>query len=184
MSIFDYRLGKRVAVVIGNSDYVYAQKLPSARNDAQALSSVLERIGFLVIPGYDLGINAMDETFQEFKTKLERADVALFYFAGHGLQVNGRNYLIPIDAQLRQEWQLERQTFNVNEQLDIISHSVDTSLLFLDACRDNPFAQQLLSAARSGLRRGFVPQLGLAKMNAGRGTFIAYAAAPGETAID
>src|SRR6476661_5585391 len=172
--------GRRVALFIGNGAYLYTTKLENSRNDAVGISTVLQRLGFSVIPGYDLGRDAMEDTLGEFERKLDGARVALFYFAGHGLQVDGQNYLIPIDAQLTQETHLRRRTFNLNELFEMMTRFADTNLLLLDACRENPFPRSPLSNSRARL----VLRSGLAKITGENGTFIAYATAPNCIAID
>ena len=94
---------ERVALVVGNSAYQYAPELPNPLNDATAIKAVLERLGFDVVPAFDQTGNDMRNTLQAFYRKLSGANVALFFYAGHGLQHNGQNYLLPVDAKLETE---------------------------------------------------------------------------------
>ena len=99
---------KRVALVIGNSAYVHAPALPNPKNDAEALAAALTRLNFEVFAGTDLDKPAMERLLRRFADAAEKADVALAYYAGHGLQVNGRNYLVPVDAKLDKLASVER----------------------------------------------------------------------------
>ena len=94
------RVGRRVALVIGNSNYCYATQLANPANDAADIARALSKLGFDVVEGRDLDKRAMEDKIREFGRKLERADLALLYYAGHGMQVAGKNYLVPIDAKL------------------------------------------------------------------------------------
>ena len=137
--------GKRIALVIGNGSCINAGPLRNPRNDAQGMSDVLMRLGFEVISGIDLGRDAMEDTLIEFETAVGGASAAMLFYAGHGLQVKGHNYLVPVDAEIHQEIQLKRRAFSLDEILDIMVRRARASLVFLDACRDNPFSRSLLS---------------------------------------
>jgi hypothetical protein len=174
---------KRVALVIGNSAYVNATPLPNPVNDAGAIAKALTSSGFEVVLGLDLDKPAFDGKVREFARVLEGADVALFFYAGHGLQVAGRNYLVPIDAKLQKERDLDFEGLSVDfilKQMELEREN-KTNIVFLDACRDNPLARNL--ARSMGTRSASVGK-GLAQVETGVGTFIAYSTQPGNVALD
>jgi hypothetical protein len=174
---------KRVALVVGNSAYVNATPLPNPVNDAAAMAKALTTAGFQVIAGLDLDKPAFDAKVREFASALEGADVALFFYAGHGLQVAGRNYLAPIDAKLSKERDLDFEGISVDfvlKQMEIDREN-KTNIVFLDACRDNPLARNL--ARSMGTRSGNIGK-GLAQVQTGVGTFISYSTQPGNVALD
>ncbi len=173
---------KRVALVVGNSVYDHAPTLANPSNDAAAVSAVLARLGFDVIEGIDLDQRAMRYLLRDFADALDDADVALFYYAGHGLQVAGRNYLVPIDARLERELDLAYEVTELSVVLKIMERSPRTNLVFLDACRDNPLAGNL--ARSMGAARSQAMGRGLARVESGIGTLIAYATEPGNIALD
>ena len=134
---------RRVALVIGQSAYQHAPALANPANDAKAVAAALERLGFDVVSGFDLGNADLRKTVRAFADKLAGADVALFFYAGHGLQVGGENFLIPIDAAIQTEADLD---FNA-VKMDLVSRQMEretkVKIVMLDACRDNPFEKQL-----------------------------------------
>ena len=172
---------RRVALVIGNSAYVNAPALRNPRNDAQAMAAVLGELGFQVIKGLDLSRPQVEATVHQFAHALKGADVGLFYYAGHGFQLNGINYLVPVDAKLREESDVDFEALTLDTVLKLMEREAPTRLVFLDACRDNPFAKQL---ARSMGTRAVAMGRGLARVDAGSGTFIALATGPGSVASD
>jgi hypothetical protein len=174
---------KRIALVIGNGGYRYAPQLVNPPKDARAICRTLKRLGFAIVPGFDLGRDTMEDTLEHFYNNIETADVAMFYFAGHGLQVDGENYLIPVDSELRYEYHLETRTFKLNKILKSMVTRADNNLLFIDACRENPFARSL-AAGMSSTRGKVIPRAGLADIQASKGSFVAYATAPDNTADD
>ena len=174
---------KRVALVIGNSAYVKSPVLANPANDAAEMARALTESGFEVIAGLDLDKRAFDTKVRDFARALNNADVALFFYAGHALQVAGRNYLVPIDAAMDRERDLDFETVGVDfilRQMEIDRES-KTNLVFLDACRDNPLARTL--ARSMGTRSASVSQ-GLAQVQTGVGTFISYSTQPGNVALD
>ncbi|MGQ0676528.1 MAG: caspase family protein, partial [Rhodospirillales bacterium] len=163
----------RVALVIGNSAYRDAP-LKNPANDARAVGARLRDLGFDVVLRENASRKAMGDALAEFTRKLGPGGVALIYYAGHGVQVRGRNYLIPVDMTLQSETDLRFQAVDVStltDELDLAQSRV--SFLVLDACRNNPFERKLRGAGR-----------GLAAVDAARGTLIAYATAPGSVAAD
>jgi len=171
----------RVALVVGNGAYRAAPPLANPLNDARALAAALERSGFAVILATDLDKAGFDAAILAFGKALKGAEVGLFFYAGHGMQVAGTNYLLPVDAELADEVDLYLRTIDLDLVTGLMEQSVETALVILDACRDNPMAQTL---ARSlGTRSSSVGR-GLAQVDAGLGTLIAYATQPGNVALD
>ena len=174
---------KRVALVVGNSAYVHAAVLPNPMNDAGDMAKALTEVGFDVILGLDLGKQALDGKVRDFARALDKADVALFFYAGHGLQASGRNYLMPVDARLQGERDLDFEAVSIDfvlKQMEL-EREGKTNVVFLDACRDNPLARNLARAM--GTRSAAIGQ-GLAQVQTGVGTFIAYSTQPGNVALD
>ncbi len=174
---------KRVALVVGNSAYVHANALPNPANDAADMAKALAEVGFDVILGLDLSKQAFDGKVRDFARALEKADVALFFYAGHGLQASGKNHLVPVDAKLQVERDLDFEAISLDfvlKQMEL-DREGKTNIVFLDACRDNPLARNL--ARSMGTRSAAVGQ-GLAQVQTGVGTFIAYSTQPGNVALD
>jgi uncharacterized caspase-like protein len=172
---------KRVALVVGNSGYAHVPALPNPRNDAADMAVKLKGLGFTVISGTDLGFLEMRRTIRSFINSLDGSDIALFFYAGHGLQVNGKNYMIPIDAQIENENDLDFEAISIALTLAAMERSAKTSLIFLDACRNNPLARNL---ARSMGTRSAAIGRGLARIGTGIGTLISYSTQPGNVALD
>ena len=174
---------KRVALVVGNSAYVHANPLANPANDASDVAAALKDVGFEVILGLDLDKRGFDIAVRDFARALDQADVAVFYYAGHGLQAAGRNYLVPVDAQLKGERDLDFEGVAADfvlKQMEL-ERAGKTNIVFLDACRDNPLARNL---ARSMGTRSASIGSGLAQVQTGVGTFIAYSTQPGNVAAD
>ncbi|MBL8565653.1 MAG: caspase family protein [Hyphomicrobiaceae bacterium] len=174
---------KRVALVVGNGAYVHAPALPNPLNDARDVSAALKATGFDVVEALDADKAKLDAALRSFADKLGNADVALFFYAGHGLQLGLQNYLVPIDAQLERERDLEFEAVKLDfvmRQMEI-DRDGKTTIVILDACRDNPLARNL---ARSMGTRSVSIGRGLAAAATGLGTFIAYATQPGNVALD
>jgi Caspase domain len=174
---------KRVALVVGNSAYVHANALPNPVNDAGDMAKALSGVGFDVILGLDLSKSAFDGKVRDFARALEKADVGLFFYAGHGLQTAGKNHLVPVDAKLQVVRDLDFEAISLDFVLKQMELDRDgkINIVFLDACRDNPLARNL---ARSlGTRSAAIGQ-GLAQVEAGVGTFIAFSTQPGSVALD
>ena len=172
---------KRVALVLGNAAYQNTTPLTSPTHDAADLAAVLSRLGFDVVEGSDLDKRAMERTMRQFTQKLARADVALFYFAGHALQSGGQNYLMPIDARLRSEGDVDFEAVPLALVLRQMEREAKTSIVLLDACRDNPLARGL--ARTLGTRASLIGQ-GLAEVKAGVGTLVGLSTQPGNIALE
>jgi uncharacterized caspase-like protein len=167
---------QRVALLIGNSDYAHGGSLANPVNDVQAMKTALEGLGFTVFKYENCTQKAMKRAMDEFGGKLKGKDVGLFFYAGHGVQVKGHNYLIPIDAKLDNENDAEYDCVRADRVLaKMESAGSRTNIVILDACRDNPFERSW--------HRG-TEGVGLAFMNAPSGSLIAYSTAPGKTALD
>lgn len=173
---------KRVALVIGNSAYQIQPPLPNPRNDAAAMAKMLrERMGFEVLaPVLDGGLDEMDAALDRFAAAADGAEVALFFYAGHGMELDGDNLLVPVDARLRDERDARRQTVQLSDVLRRMERA-RAKVVLLDACRDNPVASRM---ARINASRGPASP-GLAEIrDVPAGMLIAFAAAPGRTAAD
>jgi pyruvate/2-oxoglutarate dehydrogenase complex dihydrolipoamide acyltransferase (E2) component len=173
--------GRRLALVVGNSAYQHAPLLKNPRNDADDLVVVLERLGFTVIKGIDLDKGAMDRTIQQFAAALQGAEAAVFFYAGHGLQVNGVNYLVPTDAQLLTAAAPDFELVKLETVQKSMERESATNVLFLDACRNNPLARNL--ARGMGTRSAEIGR-GLAAVESGIGTLISFSTQPGNVAFD
>jgi tetratricopeptide (TPR) repeat protein len=174
--------GPRVALVIGNGAYVNVPPLLNPPNDAHDIAGALRELGFKVIEGYDLDGTKMRSKIAEFGAALPGAGVALFYYAGHGMQVAGKNHLVPTDARLERPSALSTEAIEVDSVLADMEAEKRVNLVFLDACRDNPLARSL---ARSfGPSRSATVTQGLAQLNSGIGTLITFATSPDTVALD
>src|SRR5277367_4730510 len=173
---------KRVAFVVGNGAYRNVAQLPNPPVDAKAMAAVLRNIGFDVVEGTNLTRDAMTEKLLDFGKKAQGADVAIFFYAGHGIAISGTNYLLPVDADIKSEMDVKLgSAINIDLTLDQTMSDAKVKLVFLDACRDNPFAAKIRSAKAT---RSVSVESGLAEMKSGEGTLIAFATGPGQTALD
>lgn len=173
---------KRVALVIGNGAYQHAVPLRNPVADGQAIEQKLTALGFEVISGYDLTKTTMRETLARFAKAARDSEVSLFFYAGHGMQADGKNYLLPVDAHLEDELSLDFETVDVNFILRQMERSSKTRIAILDACRDNPMAAVLAkNASGPPIRSGLAE---IAVDTAGAGTVIAFATSPGKAAYD
>ena len=173
--------GKRVALVIGNSAYTSTPSLENPKNDASDMADTLEGLGFQVVKGVDLTKSAMDRAIREFADALNGASVGLLFYAGHGVQVSGQNYLVPIDARLVTASALDFEMVRLDLIQRVMEAESKTNLIFLDACRDNPLARNLARAL--GTRSTQVGR-GLASTESGDGTLISFSTQPGNVALD
>src|SRR5438445_4312413 len=173
---------KRVAFVVGNGAYRNVAQLPNPAIDAKAMAGVLRNVGFDVVEGTNLTRDKMTEKLLDFGKKAQGADVAVFFYAGHGIAISGSNYLLPIDADIKSEMDVKLgAAINIDLTLDQTMSDAKVKLVFFDACRDNPFAAKTKSNAST---RSVSVQTGLAEMKSGEGTLIAFATGPGQTALD
>lgn len=171
---------KRVALVIGNADYVNASKLPNPANDAVAVSAMLESAGFTVEIHTDLGNSEMRRVIRNFSDQAQHADIAVVYYAGHGLEVDGTNFLVPTDAKLQRDIDVEDEAVALDRVLKMIEPARTLRLVILDACRDNPFVRTM---TRTMMTRSI--GRGLARIEpVTSNTLVAYAARAGSTAAD
>ena len=171
---------RRVALVVGNGKYVHTPVLANPANDAVDVAAALRDLGFSVIQGIDLDRDAFEGKLREFAGAARGAETALLFYAGHGIQVAGENYLLPVDARLSEELDLDFEALALDAVLRQMRSRVN--LVFLDACRDNPLAKDL--ARSMGTSRSAAVGRGLGRVDAGSGTLIAYATQPGNVAAD
>ena len=172
---------KRVAFVVGNGAYKNVAQLPNPPVDAKAMAGVLRNVGFEVVEGTNLTRDKMTEKLLDFGKRAQGADVAVFFYAGHGIAISGTNYLLPVDADIKSEMDVKLgAAINIDLTLDQTMGDAKVKLVFLDACRDNPFAAKIKQTATRSVSVG----QGLAEMKSGEGTLIAFATGPGQTALD
>ena len=164
---------RRIALVIGNAKYKDGALLNPV-NDANDMEAALKGAGFQVIKALDASQKQMNRAIAQFGELLTPDAVALFYYAGHGLQVRGKNYLIPVDAEIKSESMVRVESVDVDGVLDQLSGS-ELNVVILDACRNNPYERRTSRSLGAG---------GLAQMEAPKGSLIAYSTAPGRTAAD
>lgn len=167
---------RRVALVIGNGAYENAPALPNPAKDAGDMAAKLKDLGYDVVLGTDLSMAGFGETLREFSRRIEGADVGLLFYAGHGLQVDGNNFLIPVDAQIEAASDLDFQAVKLDTLLNVLERQSKVSIVFLDACRNNPLSRSLTRSTN--------PSTGLAPQNIASGSYIAFATAPGNVAYD
>ncbi len=182
LSVSAAQAERRVAFVVGNGAYKNVAQLPNPPIDAKAMAGVLRNVGFEVVEGTNLTRDKMTEKLLDFGKKAQGADVALFFYAGHGIAISGTNYLLPIDADIKSEMDVKLgAAINIDLTLDQTMSDAKVKLVFLDACRDNPFAAKIKSNSAT---RSVAVGAGLAEMKSGEGTLIAFATGPGQTALD
>ncbi|WP_269582302.1 caspase family protein [Roseibium sp. Sym1] len=179
-------LAKRVALVIGNGAYENTVPLPNPANDAEQMAAKLRALGFDVVAGQDQNYSDMRRSVMNFAKKAYGAEIAILFYAGHGLQVAGKNHLVPIDATIEDETSLDFETITVDFIMRQMSKDVKVQMVFLDACRDNPLARTL--SRRMGPSRSGSVGAGLAEIKieetGGEGSVIAFATSPGDVALD
>jgi hypothetical protein len=167
---------KPIALVIGNASYRQVGTLANPTNDAEDIAAKLQSCGFSVVKKTDCTHKDMDKALKEFRASLAEADVALFFFAGHGMQIEGENYLAAVDTDAAEEIDAKHSSLPLNRIIETMEKSPSsTKIIILDACRDNPFER---AWHRTGATRGLAP------VYAPRGTIIAYATSPGQVALD
>lgn len=174
-------LGRRVALVVANSNYRDIVKLANPANDVRAVAAAFKRLGFAeVMERHDLGLSEMVAALKEFGDQTTDADWAVVYFAGHGIEMNGVPYLVPVDAKLQRDTHVPDETVPLERVLDKVQSARKLRLVFLDACRNNPFVARMIRTA--GITRSI--GRGLAAIEPGSGVLVAYSAKHGTTAQD
>ncbi len=164
---------QRLALIIGNSRYTESP-LINPVNDARAMTAALTGLGFTVTNLYDASLTEMNEAARQFGDKLRAGGVGLFFYAGHGMQIRGKNYLIPVGADIKREDEVQYKAFDANQLLDKMESAHNPiNIVILDACRNNPFSRSFRSSAT-----------GLAQMEAPVGTYVSFSTAPGRVASD
>src|SRR5262249_9939367 len=138
-------LPKGVALVVGNSNYKYVAKLPNPRNDARDIAAVLSRLGYDVVTGFDLTLSQFNSTLADFSGEVQDADFVLIYYGGHGIEVGGNNYLVPVDARLDSARILPFRAISLDSVLAAVKGARKLGVVFLDACRENPFTATMRS---------------------------------------
>ncbi len=174
--------GKRVALVIGQAAYESLPRLENTTNDAEAVRGAMQNAGFEVYFGVDLKRVPFEELLKRFYRAADGAEIALVYYSGHGVQVGGANYIVPVDAQLSTAYDIELQTLNVDDIFEYLNAHTSAQLIFLDACRTNPFHIQKYWIADTLKPIG--QTTGLARSAANIGTLIAFSTEPGKIAYD
>jgi len=176
--------GDRIALVIGNSAYQNTAPLKNPANDAADFATALRKLGFEVIEAENLDGEHFADMVSQFTRKLRGAKVGLFYYAGHAMQYESTNYLMPVDATLKNAFQLKREMIAMSDILEVMETNASINLVFLDACRDNPLADDLTRTLMAQ-GRAVSQTRGLARISTrGRNTLIAFAAGPGHEARD
>jgi tetratricopeptide (TPR) repeat protein len=170
----------RIALVIGNSNYTAVGKLPNPPRDAAALADALRADGFSEVKLVsDVTRKELVKALNDFQDESAKADWAVIYFAGHGIELDGMNYLIPVDAVLKTDRDLQDEAVSLERVISSVANAKKLRLVILDACRNNPFASSMhMTVASRAIHRG------LARIEPSGGTLIAYAAKDGEEAID
>lgn len=168
----------RVALVMGNGAYQNASNLPNPPKDAIAVERALKRMGFEVFAGIDLDVDASRRLIGDYIRALDTAETGLVFYAGHGIQVDGENYILPIDASLENKADLRYNTVSLSGLVEDTEAPGRTNIFILDACRNNPLSRSFQRKSRSAVGQG------LARLSAGTGTMIAFATAPDDVALD
>jgi uncharacterized caspase-like protein len=173
---------RRIAFVAGNGAYKNTQRLPNAPASAKAMASLLRSAGFEVIEGIDLTRDKMTGRLLQFGKEAEGADVAVFFYAGHGITIGGTNYVLPVDADIKSEMDVKLgAAINIDLTLDQTMSGARVKLVFLDAGDDNPFATRIKA---NTVTRSMSVQSGLAGMRSGKNTLVAFATDSGQIAPD
>jgi uncharacterized caspase-like protein len=174
---------RRVALVIGNSAYQHAPTLENPVRDARAIHEKLASLGFEVVAGYDLTKAETQAAIAKFAEAARGGDIALFFYAGHGMQVGGVNYLVPVDAALKDEISLDFEAVQMDFIWRQMSRATKVRIVFLDACRDNPLARILAAGGSAAQPGGGLAEMQIENTGAG-GALIAFSTSPGHVAYD
>jgi uncharacterized caspase-like protein len=172
---------RRVALVIGNAAYQYTARLANPANDADDMALALKKIGFEVIAIKNSDKRSLEMAMGNFGRLAQEADAALVYYAGHGIQYQGLNYLMPVDARLEDEYSVNYELTRIDDVLFALSKARGVKILILDACRNNPLMERL---SPRGSSRDFVQTRGLARIEAPRGMVVAFATQSDQVAVD
>jgi uncharacterized caspase-like protein len=170
---------KRVALVIGNGAYQSVPKLPNPPNDADDITAALKRLGFAVREITNANLDVMRRSLINFGRQALGADMAVVFFAGHGMEIGGENWLIPVDAELRSDTDAENEAISLKSVMLQVANANQLGFVILDSCRNNPFAAKM---QRHIANRAYQP--GLARVEPSDNVLVAYAARDGTTAID
>ena len=174
---------RRMALVIGNGAYTGAGRLANTTNDATAIAAALEELGFEVTLVLDVDRRAAISAIDDFGQAVVGADIAFLFYAGHGMQIGGQNFMLPVDVDISSERALRYSAIDIGEVVAETERSARVALIVLDACRDNPYVDVVAQTMRE--ERAARPLQGLSAMQlSGRGAIVAYAAAAGEVASD
>jgi uncharacterized caspase-like protein len=173
---------RRVAFVVGNSSYVNVPVLPNPANDAEAVAKALRKSGFEVVTAFDLRRAQFDSEFQKFIRSLAGADISLFYYSGHGIQVGGDNRIVPVDARLSRSLDMEVETISLRTIMSYMQSNSKSQLVYLDSCRNNPFPSSSFLVGPD--KEVAVAAAGLAAQEAAVGSLIAFSTQPGSVAVD
>ncbi len=170
----------RLALIIGNDNYEHAEQLTNPARDAAAIAQKLRQLGFDVLEKQNLSLKQMRESLIEYNKRLTSDSISIVYYAGHGIQKNNHNYLIPVDADIQKSFEVEFSSIDLQMALNAIDEAKPRlSLVLLDACRDNPFEKKIF-----GVSRGTQQGRGLAVVNSVRSTILSFATQPGNIAVD
>ncbi len=167
--------GRQIALIIGNANYTNGDKLANPENDAADLVNNLKGLGFEIIQKTNADLRTMEQLVDDFTKKARYYDVAMVFYAGHGLQVDGENYLVPTDAMMKEKADVRYKCFPLGMLISKMEGKAKTNIIVLDACRNNPFERSWSRSTNGN---------GMAVMNAPKGTFIGFATSPGQTAND
>ncbi|AZV81012.1 peptidase C14, caspase catalytic subunit p20 (plasmid) [Parasedimentitalea marina] len=179
---------RRIALVMGMSEYQTLPSLDNTGNDAVAMAATLERIGFDVTLSVDAGVAEIEQLLEDFSFRSEVADLALIYFAGHGIEVQGENFLIPVDAAVNSNLDVQRQSMSLKRLLSAVDRARKMRIVILDSCRNNPLGDAIalsngtVETAATESTRGSGG--GMAAADPDRGTLVAFAARDGQVALD
>ncbi len=173
---------RKVAFVLGNSAYVHGVKLDNPVNDATAVAEKFRTLGFEVVEGYDADLDKTRGLLREFSKKAEGAGIAAFFYAGHGIQVDGANYILPIDVQLEDRASLAYEAVQVDFVMEQMSIDTKIKIVILDACRNNPLARNFSKKSRSANVGSGLAAIDI--KDPGEGTFVVFATQPGNFAAD
>lgn len=174
--------GRRVALVIGNQDYEHVEPLINPLNDTKEITRVLQEADFDVTLGTNLNKKELEQVVRRFLRELNDGDTALFYYSGHALQVGESNFILPVDAKLASQYDLEFESLKVSHLLDYMKAASSLQIVMLDACRDNPFEIGSLFWGEEEYALG--KTRGLRRIPNKLGSFISYATRPGQVAYD